>query len=307
MPKNSNMSESLANLIPAFSGKDGENITFWITQIKQIATLENWNKDKKAIVLKLHCRDNALKFLIEDPIASKENDFDNLAELLIKKFEKKQSFQEIQRQFSTISQKQNQSVKDLANEVSMVADKYVNVENTNQNCDSILKENLKLTKFLEALKPDISLEVKKFGPKDLKSALAHAINIESALEQSCDNSTNNISNVDIHNILKENLMKDQLIADLNKKINNLTSGNVINNIKRDTASTSHEGDTQNKITCHICSKPHWTTDCWYYPRGNQSNNPRPWRRYNSRESQNVHPYRGYRGRFRGSQSRRNLN
>ncbi|GBN53005.1 hypothetical protein AVEN_248959-1, partial [Araneus ventricosus] len=126
--------------------------------------------------------DNALKFLIEDPIASKENDFDNLAELLIKKFEKKQSFQEIQRQFSTISQKQNQSVKDLANEVSMVADKYVNVENTNKNCDSILKENLKLTKFLEALKPAISLEVKKFGPKNLKSAVAHAINIESALE-----------------------------------------------------------------------------------------------------------------------------
>ncbi|GBM55739.1 hypothetical protein AVEN_190327-1 [Araneus ventricosus] len=96
----------------------------------------------------------------------------------------------------------------------MVADKYVNVENTNQNCDSILKENLKLTKFLEALKPDISLEVKKFGRKDLKSVLAHAINIESALEQSCDNSTNNISNVDIQNILKENLIKDQLIADL---------------------------------------------------------------------------------------------
>ncbi|GBM96446.1 hypothetical protein AVEN_133809-1 [Araneus ventricosus] len=212
MPKNSNMSESLADLIPAFSGKDGENITFWITQIKQIATLENWNKDKKAIVLKLHCRDNALKFLIEDPIASKENDFENLAEILIKKFEKKQSFQEIQRQFSTISQKQNQLVKDLTNEVSMVANKYVNVENTNQNCDSILKESLKLTKFLEALKPDISLEVKKCGPKDLKSALARARNIESALEQSCDNSTNNISNVDIHNILKENLIKDQLIA-----------------------------------------------------------------------------------------------
>ncbi|GBN57535.1 hypothetical protein AVEN_87250-1 [Araneus ventricosus] len=191
--------------------------------------------------------DNALKFLIEDPIASKENDFDNLAELLIKMFEKKQSFQKIQRQFSTISQKQNQSVKDLANEVSMVADKYVNVENTNQNCDSILKENLKLTKFLEALKPDISLEVKKFGPKDLKSALAHAINIESALEKSCDNSTNNISNVDIHNILKENLIKDQLIADLNKKINNLTSDNVINNIKKDTTSISHEGETNPEI------------------------------------------------------------
>ncbi|GBN34440.1 hypothetical protein AVEN_197188-1 [Araneus ventricosus] len=97
----------------------------------------------------------------------------------------------------------------------MVEDKYANVENTDQNCDSILKENLKLTKFLDALKPDISLEVKKFGPKDLKSALAHAINIESALEQSCDNSTNNISTVDMHNILKENLIKDQLIANIN--------------------------------------------------------------------------------------------
>ncbi|GBN45544.1 hypothetical protein AVEN_95834-1 [Araneus ventricosus] len=248
-------------------------------------------KSAKSYIRLHHPRDNALKFLIGDPIASKENDFDNLAELLIKTFEKKQSFQEIHRQFSAISQKQNQSVKDLANEASMVADKYVTVENTNQNCDLILKENLKLTKFLEALKPDISLEVKKFGPKDLKSALAHAINIESALEQSCDNSTNNISSVDIHNILKENLIKDQLIADLSKKINNLTRGNVINNIKRDTTSASHEGDTQNKITCHICSEPHWTTDSWYYPRGNQSRNPRPWRRYNSHESQNVHPYR----------------
>ncbi|GBL81205.1 hypothetical protein AVEN_214643-1 [Araneus ventricosus] len=99
----------------------------------------------------------------------------------------------------------------------MVANKYVNVENSNQNCNSTLKENLRLTKFVEALKPDIRLEVKEFGPKDLESALARAINIESALEQSSDNSTNSISNVDMHNIQKENLIKDQLIADLNKK------------------------------------------------------------------------------------------
>ncbi|GBO30517.1 hypothetical protein AVEN_187160-1, partial [Araneus ventricosus] len=53
-----------------------------------------------------------------------------------------------------------------------------------------------------ALKPDISFEVKEFGPKDLESALALSINIESALEKSSDNSTNSISNVDMHNIKK---------------------------------------------------------------------------------------------------------
>ncbi|GBN56578.1 hypothetical protein AVEN_93063-1 [Araneus ventricosus] len=77
--------------------------------------------------------------------------------------------------------------------------------------------------YHKALKPDISLEVKKFGPKDLKSALAHAINIESALEQSVDNCTNK-SNVDIHNILKENLIKDQLIAYSSPGSDNTTIG-----------------------------------------------------------------------------------
>ncbi|GBN70438.1 hypothetical protein AVEN_199374-1 [Araneus ventricosus] len=61
-----------------------------------------------------------------------------------------------------------------------------------------------------------------------------------------------------------------------KKKKKLTSGIVVNNIERDTTSTSCEGDTRNTISCHICSKPHLTTDCWYYPRENQSRNPRPW-------------------------------
>lgn len=302
------MAESLANLIPTFSGKDNENVKFWLGQISQIATLEKWNNEKKSIILRLHCRDIALKFLIEDPIAAEENDFVKLSELLLKKFEKKQTFQEIQKQFSNISQKQNQSVKDLANEVSIAADKYVNVDNDNPNGNAILKENLKLTKFLEALKPDISLEVKKFGPKNFNDALTHAINIESALEQSNENSSNNILNVDIHNILKENLMKDQLIADLNKRLNNLTSSNVVNNVNKVTATTSRETNYPNNVTCHICSKPHLTTECWYFPRENNFKNSKHWHRGHLRGQHSSHPYRSNQGRFRRSRMpRKNLN
>lgn len=293
MPR-AKMAESLANLIPTFSGKDNENIKFWLDQLIRIANFEKWNNEKKSIILRLHCRDKALQFLIDDPIASKENDFLILSELLIKKFEKKQTFQEIQKLFANISQKQNQSVKDLANDISIAADKYVSFDNNNPDGNAVLKENLKLTKFLEALKPDISLEVKKFGPKKFSEALAHAINIESALEQSCSSSNNAISNFDIHNILKENLRKDQIIADLNKKLNNITNHNVVNNIN-DKPSTS---SFKTNVTCHICSKPHLTTDCWYFPKETQSNKPKHWQRGYSRGRYNNHPYRNNHGRFR---------
>lgn len=64
-----------ANLISAFSGDEKENENFWIAQLKEIANLEKWSQEKSIIILKLHCRHNALKFLKEDPIAQSEKDF----------------------------------------------------------------------------------------------------------------------------------------------------------------------------------------------------------------------------------------
>ncbi|GBL95329.1 Transposon Tf2-6 polyprotein, partial [Araneus ventricosus] len=69
----------------------------------------------------------------------------------------------------------------LAEQVSSTTDKFSNPIDSEEENIVNLTEKLKLSKFIEALRPDIRVEVKKLGPKIFKSAVAIAKNIDNAL------------------------------------------------------------------------------------------------------------------------------
>lgn len=73
---------SLANSLPDLSGSKEENFKFFIEQIENLADLEQWDNRRKFVVLQLHCKDHALNFIANDPVASKINDFDQLKQSL---------------------------------------------------------------------------------------------------------------------------------------------------------------------------------------------------------------------------------
>ncbi|XP_035207760.1 uncharacterized protein LOC118194749 [Stegodyphus dumicola] len=204
---NTGMATSLASALPTFSGNLSENVNFFLDQINSVAKLEKWSDEKKIIILKINCRDKALDFLINDPRVAKENKFENLEKLLKNKFARVESFQDILQQFSNISQKCNQSVRELADEITTTATKYINEDSVEDSSLHKLKEKMKLTKFLEALRTDIRIEVKKLGPSSFDKAVELASNIENALndEKTYLNSINVEQNLEINNLLKERL------------------------------------------------------------------------------------------------------
>ncbi|KFM70062.1 hypothetical protein X975_04397, partial [Stegodyphus mimosarum] len=175
------MTTSLASALPTFSGNVSQNVDFFIDQINSVEEREKWPNEKKLIILKIYCRDKALDFLANDSRAAIENDFENLEKLLKDKFSQVESFQVIQQKFSNFSQKCNQSVRELADEITTAATKYINEDSVENLSLHKLKENMKLTKFLDALRADIRIEVKKLGLSSFDRVIELASNIENAL------------------------------------------------------------------------------------------------------------------------------
>ncbi|XP_054722048.1 uncharacterized protein LOC129231710 [Uloborus diversus] len=299
--------QSLASSLPIFYGKNEEDIDFYIKQFNSIANLEKWTPEKRLIIFKLNLGDKALEYLINDSATSQCNTIEALQELLIAKFRKTKSFSDIQSTFSKISHKPGQSVRELAEEISRQASLYVGINSTSNRELIDLAENIKLTKFLEVLRSDIRLEVKKTGPKDFKSALKCAINVENALEESVSCATSNNSwDFQINTLMRSQMENNKLISKLTSQLSELTNNrdSQVNNFQLRGENSrqfqSHSNFPNPPISCHICQKNHLTTDCWFFPssgqnfnrgRGSQSNRGRNFRgRY-------THPYRNNRGNF----------
>lgn len=307
---NTTMNTSLATSLPTFSGSSEDNIEYFLDQFNSIANLENWDKNKKLILLKLNCKGDALKYLMNDPSANKETDFNNLETLLKNKFKRKQeTFQEIQQKFSKIKHLPNQTISDLAEVISEYATKYINKNNSSDPAIVELTENIKLTKFLDALRADLKCEVKKLGPKNFNEAVRIAKNIENAISETPN--TNSSYDLQINTLLQQQLESNKIIQELSSKLNNLPTANV--NAIASTSNNLHNSET---VKCHICYKNHLTTKCWNFP-GNR--NPYHQNNFNSRGNYNRHPtyFRSTRGNFRRGRNnvrpyyrdseRRNLN
>ncbi|GBN30497.1 hypothetical protein AVEN_137180-1 [Araneus ventricosus] len=119
-----------------------------------------------------------IEILGEQPKSRGDNDFEDLVNKLRDKFSKQPDFEEAQKQFQNVRQKVSQSISDLADQVSLKTEKFINPNNDDEANLINLTQKLKLSKFIEALRPDIRLEIKKLGPKSFKAAVAMAKNVE---------------------------------------------------------------------------------------------------------------------------------
>ncbi|GBN07465.1 hypothetical protein AVEN_260234-1 [Araneus ventricosus] len=123
------MAHSLIASITPFKGGE-ENFDFFIKQFNDIARLEKWPEGKKILVLKLNLKEEALKFLVSNPKLEEIDNFDSLVNKLKEKFCKQPNFEEAQRQFHNLKQKVSQSISDLAYQVSLSTEKFINPKNS---------------------------------------------------------------------------------------------------------------------------------------------------------------------------------
>ncbi|GBM11076.1 Transposon Tf2-9 polyprotein [Araneus ventricosus] len=284
------MAQSLISSLTPFKGGN-ENFDFFIKQFIEIAKLEKWSEAKKILVLKLNLKDEALKFLVSNPKLEEINHFDSLVKKLEEKFCKKPNFEEAQRQFNNLKQKVSQSISDLAEQVSSTTDKFSNPNNSEEENIINLTEKLKLSKFIEALRPDIRVEVKKLGPKNFKSAVAIAKNIDNALSD--DGAEINVTDSGINQILSQQLSTNKQILELSEKVNAISSQNLcVNSLTEAPATNSNNDQSNQQSPCQICGKlNHKANNCFHYTRGNyyrgnvRANYNRTFR------ANNFHPYR----------------
>ncbi|GBN38958.1 hypothetical protein AVEN_6603-1, partial [Araneus ventricosus] len=202
----------------------------------------------------------------------------------------------------------------LAEQISSTTDKFSNPNNSEEENIVNLAEKLKLSKFIEALRPDIRVEVKKLGPKNFKSAVAIAKNIDNALSD--DGAEINVTDSDINQILSQQLSTNKQILELSEKVNAISSQNVcVNSLTEAPATNSNNVQSNQQSPCQICSKlNHKANNCFHYTRGNyyrgnvrpnynrtfRANNFHP---YRSRANQRSNSGRGCRGNFRSVSNR----
>ncbi|GBM19764.1 Transposon Tf2-8 polyprotein [Araneus ventricosus] len=281
------MAQSLISSLTPFKGGN-ENFDFFI---KQFIELEKWGEAKKILVLKLNLKDEALKFFVSNPKLEELAHFDSLVKKLEEKFCKKPNFEEAQRQFNNLKQKVSQSISDLAEQVSSTTDKFSNPNNSEEENIVNLTEKLRLSKFIEALRPDIRVEVKKLGPKNFKSAVAIAKNIDNALSD--DGAEINVTDSGINQILSQQLSTNKQILELSEKVNAISSQNLcVNSLTEAPATNSNNVQSNQQSPCQICGKlNHKANNCFHYTRGNYyRGNVRP--NYNRTfRANNFHPYR----------------
>ncbi|GBO44943.1 Retrovirus-related Pol polyprotein from transposon 17.6, partial [Araneus ventricosus] len=179
----------------------------------------------------------------------------------------------------------------LAEQVSSTTDKFSNPNYREEENIVNLAEKLKLSKFIEALRPDIRVEVKKLGPKTFKSAVAIAKNIDNALSD--DGGEINVTYSGINQILSQQLSTNKQILELSEKVNAISSQNLcVNSLTEAPATNSNNVQSYQQSPCQICGKlNHKANNCFHYTRGNYyRGNGRP--NYNGTfRANNFHPYR----------------
>lgn len=307
---------SLASNIQKFSGETSENINVFLDTLRQLGQLEQWSPQRKYLILKLNLAGKALEYVNNNVSISNLDNFDELAEALTKKFKKSRSFAEIAQNFSNLVQKPNQSVGALVEEISQTTDLYLEI-NENSSLDTVkLAERLKAQKLVEALRPEIRFEVLKLGVSKFSEIAKAAKNTELALNNVPLQMNNIAKSTDIEIILKNQIENNKAIQNLTDKLEQEQHKQVNNVHSRDTEvynprpnfrerNINHNnyrgrGQQRNRVSCHICGKPHITTKCWYYPtnrmdqykpRGNNSRGSRGNSRSNNYKGSNKRNYR----------------
>lgn len=266
---------SLANALSKFSGEKDENLDFFLKNLEQISELEKWDANKKALILKLNLSGRALKEISETNF-KEDNDYDEIVKLLKKKFTKKLNFSEIQAKFNELSQKPNQCISDLIDKVNHVTNEYLEITNESNDETKQIALKMKSQKLLDAMRSDIRVEVMKRGAHDFETIAKIAKDVEFAMNTN-EFQINNVTRApEIEILIKNQIESNKKIEDLTQKLDKLTQTKMVNNTVSNSNSTAN-------VTCHICSKRHLTTECWYYPNNqlpNQNNNNQRYNPYN---------------------------
>lgn len=291
--------DSLIQNIQTFEGKKEQDIEFFLEQFDDITKAANLAPELKLLVLRSKLGGHAKQILITSPELREEKDYTEFKTKLIKVFQTKKSFAEAQQNFASINQKPNQSVEDFAKQFSITAQKYLcSSGHSKKSGARELLNTIKLTKFIDALRPDIAFEVHKNGPETFEEACEQAKKIEIAINanrKEINTTQTNSENTALATIIELSNNQNAQINSIQQELNNLKLNSQVRQ--------SQPVEKTEERYCHICkTSSHSTENCFYNtknknqdrnfrypnkqfqrgnghnfrPRGNTNNRPRFW-------------------------------
>lgn len=283
---------STIGLMPKFSGEKGEDVKFFFTQFENIADLHNLTAAIKAAIVKVNLTGPALEFLRSSEELHKSNKYCKIKRELVNKFQKHETFADVQGEFNGLQQKPSQTIGEIAVLVEKAADKLTKNLNKEDKATENFVNDIKLNKFLQAIRGDIKLEIQKLGAKTFKEAVIIGKRVENAVEEA-----------NVNNVLREKQTEEKRIEELQAaaQTNNALMQQVIaelNNVKSKSEKPLPEVN-KTQIPCLVCGKMgHLTAECWYHPKNFQN----PQNYFQHQHSVQNRPQGQNRGRFYGQVS-----
>lgn len=275
--------DTLLNSLQNYEGKPNQDITYFISQFNEIANAAKIPNELKLIFLKSKLSGAAQDMMINTPTLRDENNYDEFIRKLRQQFKTEKSFAQAQENFLQAKQSPTQSVEDFTKNFKIAAQKYLSISgHAAKDGAREFLDTIKLSKFIEGLRADISFEMQKFPPDNFEDAVTMAKQLEVALNNKKSFEINNMEAQNESPIYKAIIQlsntQTQQMKELKDQVNALQKNDTqkqadpinINEIQeqvnsiRITNTQDQIQENQSKTFCHICQKSnHETQNCFY--------------------------------------------
>ena len=284
MSKLSASLDAILRALPNFDGENYDNINTFITQYDELVKDADINDKVKLILLKSKFSGNARDLIYNTPDLNDEKDYGVFKTIVINYFKKQIFFAQSQSKFMELQQKPDQTIEEFVKYFNVAAVKYLKDSGhaNNQGAKDFLNI-MKLTKFIDSVRPEIAFQIKIAEPKTFEEAVNMARKVELALKTSPES----VNNMTIQNPVETSIetktnTKDIIYETLLHKANKQEAEmekihETLNNLSLKKQTT--DSDKKLNRYCHICkTKTHDTDTCWYnskYMGSNHVNSFKP--------------------------------
>ncbi|GBO03214.1 hypothetical protein AVEN_2483-1 [Araneus ventricosus] len=169
-----NVSMSLVELIPRFSGKN-DSVRNFIKRIDEVGQLNNWSPGEKLTILKLKICGDAEKFVSFNIRSEELNDYDHVINALILNFENKTPLTIYLQELAQYTQGDKESIFEFGNRIRCLGNSILQIQANGDNpAVRDASNSALLARFSAGLKPELQRQVLSKNQRTLDDANASA-------------------------------------------------------------------------------------------------------------------------------------
>ncbi|GFT11916.1 retrovirus-related Pol polyprotein from transposon 412 [Trichonephila clavipes] len=159
-----------------YNGGESLGIRRFLGKINDVANLGKWSNDEKVTILKLKLAGIAEEFFLSDPTHSQLTEYNDIARILIGRFEKAVPLSTRLQLFSSCIQGPSESVQEFAARINKLGTPIFQSGNSAQNTAvRNAKDQLLQSRFISGLRNDIRRFVLSHDPLNLEESINAAL------------------------------------------------------------------------------------------------------------------------------------